>query len=538
MSFIQAVGGFNSRTTNGIQTISPPGFSGVTPKALILWCTMRPSTGIAQEGSYFSMGMGTGLSNQYCFFSGSQNGVGTTKCYSKYNSSNLLEIKSGDPTTGTYILVDFDPTAHFASGNFKIRWTNAPASAIKVQYMVFGGTDLNVKALPFLTPGSDSTPSFTGFGFQPSGLICMNTAGFAHASTVGLNYSFGLGATDGTTEHSFCTGSQGNVGTSNTNRIQTSRLMSFMLASGTERDRAAFSAFESDGFSAAFTNTTSAQYRFVTLAFEGVEMEVVTDTVKGSTGTKTTTTSFTPTSYLLGSSHNVVTSSVTNDNLVLIGAGSGTDSAENICAGVIDRTGRATTIAYEFDFGTSSNSTVRTYTSTSLARHVATTNSLSASGIELNYTAAVATAYELFFVAFGGPESNPVTVTPAAATVIAKTVDPTVQFETIIVPSAATAIAKTNGPFVLQPENVTPSPATAVASTVNPTVIIGLTITPAPASAIALTTGPIVVQNTIVSPNPATAVVGTTGPIIVSGATALRHRKAFVTVIRKKRVLI
>jgi hypothetical protein len=536
MSFIQAAGGFNSRTTDGTQTINPPGFSGVTPKALILWCTMRTATGIAQEGSYFSMGMGSGTSNQYCFFSGSQNGVGTTKCYNKYNSSKMLEIKSGDPTTGTYIIAELDPTLHFDSGAFKIKWTNAPATAIKVQYLVFGGTSLNIKALPFTAPASNSTPSFTGFGFQPDGLICMNSG--VITGTTASHASFGLGATDGTNEHGFCTGSEGGVGTSNTNRIQTSRLMTFMTPAGTEQHRAAFNAFESDGFSAVFTNTVSSQYRFVTLGFEGVEMEVVSDTVKGSTGTKTTTTSFTPTAYLLGSTHNVVTASVTNDNMSLIGAGSGTDSVENICAGVIDRTGRTTTISYEFDFGTSSNSTVRTYTSTSLARHVATTNSLSASGIELNYTAAVTTAYELFFVAFGGALSNPVTVTPAAATVIAQTAGPTVLFETIIVPSPATAVAKTNGPFVLQPENVSPSPATAVASTVNPTVIIGLTITPAPATAIALTTGPIVVENINVTPNPATAVAGTTGPIIVSGATALHHRRAFVTTVRKKRVLI
>lgn len=118
-----------------------------------------------------------------------------------------------------------------------------------------------------------------------------------------------------------------------------------------------------------------------------------------------------------------------------------------------------------------------------------------------------------------------IVVTPAAATAVLTTVDPTVVLGSVVVsPDPVTTVLATVDPTVaVGGLVVSPDPITAVWETVNPTVVLGsVAIAPDPATAIFVVVSPGVVMSSMtVSPSAATAVFETGAPTVAIAAPVL-----------------
>lgn len=135
-----------------------------------------------------------------------------------------------------------------------------------------------------------------------------------------------------------------------------------------------------------------------------------------------------------------------------------------------------------------------------------------------------------------GADSGPVTVTPAPASAIGRTVNPAVILGAVtVVPNPAAAIGRTSAAVILGAVTVVPAAATAIGKTNTPVVAPGgLIVTPNPARAIARTANPSVVLGPVtVIPDSAVAfgnVVNpsvTLGPVTVVPAAAVAIGRTF-----------
>jgi hypothetical protein len=381
---------------------------------------MRTSVGWTQDGNYQCIGMGTANTEEGCLYSGDQNGVGTTNCASRYANNRIIKIKNGDPTSGTFYEAELLSTGPFVTGSFKLNWLNAPVTAFEINYICIGGTEVTAKMVAQLTPGSNTTANFTGYGDEPDGVI-VATSLVTSSGDVTNGAGLGMGATDGTNQQCSFSVAKGDVGTTKTRRIQTAQLINIIDNDGTERDRGSFNTFHSDGFTVDFTNTNTTQYRFLSIALFGVEMEVGVETTKTSTGIKTTNTSIEPKALLLGSVLNTNSSSVVNDAALEVGGSSGSNSGENINSGGVSRNNLATSISYEF---TLNGITYRAYTTTGLIRHTAKTDAFNTANFTLNYTQAIAVEYEFWYLVFGDVKASALSITPSPTTFILATNGP------------------------------------------------------------------------------------------------------------------
>lgn len=137
-------GVFTANTSTGDQTISLAD-SGITPKAVILWAAYNTAEGIVDGDGIFSFGMGTrrgGSTQQFytCMFN--DDNVGNAVTQNDMNSDAVLKglTAPGNDVTAT----DYEATlVSFGAGQFVINFSNAPASAIKIHYMVLGGSEIS-----------------------------------------------------------------------------------------------------------------------------------------------------------------------------------------------------------------------------------------------------------------------------------------------------------------------------------------------------------------------------------------------------------
>ena len=161
-------------TAGGVQNLTVPGFG--TCKGVLLIVTNSLVNGAPVDHAIFGMGASDGTNHRsFCVSSG--HGVSRTNEKRRRSNTRVLTLlRNNGGVDGTALFTSF------ITDGVRINWSNAPATAVLVTAILFGGTDLNVAVGSFETPKIlDATTQVTGLGFTPDQLIC-----FSHRS---LNFN-------------------------------------------------------------------------------------------------------------------------------------------------------------------------------------------------------------------------------------------------------------------------------------------------------------------------------------------------------------
>lgn len=377
MAFDCEVGSFTLNTSTGNQTITLAD-SGITPKIVWMRCTRSTSNGNYQDHAFFSLGWGD-LTTEFSCQSGSEDNVGTsvvtrsiqdniltafdpsaqqavssvsaanptviTVTNHGYSNSDKVAVRAlgstpavdgvftiSSVTTDTFTVPvnvtgeDLSATGRalkiteqatlvsFSAGSFVIS-VDVAGSAITVEYMVWGGSDLeNVFVGNFNAPTATGNFSVTGTGFEPTAVFMMtsqnsnaaNSPPFMKLNNVESVFSFGFMGLVGqnSTQCTDCImNSEDQVTTMETNSIaglNTECLDVFAFKSGAWAldGSFTFSSMDSDGFTCREGGATppAVAYYVGYLAVRGSNWEAVQKTSPASTGTQAIVNSggFTP----------------------------------------------------------------------------------------------------------------------------------------------------------------------------------------------------------------------------------------------------
>jgi hypothetical protein len=168
-------GVFTANTSTGNQTVSliDTGFG--TVKAIMLWTTNLTGESDNDQDSIWSHGFGTyrGGTPQRCAYTAyALNAAATTATSSGFTTSSILRTYfNGTPS------VDADADlVSLGSAQFVVNWTDAPAAAMKVHYIAWGGSDITdalVSTMDFSSgTGNQDFTLASGFG-QPELVLSM-----------------------------------------------------------------------------------------------------------------------------------------------------------------------------------------------------------------------------------------------------------------------------------------------------------------------------------------------------------------------------
>jgi hypothetical protein len=263
------VGSFaKSTTTPGPVSQTVAHGLGETPKALILWTNAKTNEAFSAS---FQFGFGVTDQNRasYSAAASSQNGVNPTAC-GRRMAAAALTIANFTGTT----LAEATVTA-WDTNNFTLSWNPNDANAYVIHFIAIGGSYVSSKAVSWTMTTAVGNKSVTGVGFKPDVVI------HAHAG-----HTFNLGVGNGTTDAMLGLGVMDVSGnqwadfvfsrnartTTDTQRGQKTDacIYSFSQTLAVQK-KAQFRSMDSDGFTVAFTNTTSAvASNVVSLALKGL----------------------------------------------------------------------------------------------------------------------------------------------------------------------------------------------------------------------------------------------------------------------------
>jgi hypothetical protein len=285
------VGSFTANTTTGNQAV-PHGL-GSTPKAIIFF-SVGPSVTVDGNSGHANSCIGMAVSStQRCVVSGvsldtvltSDTGkdVRTTACIVHLNNATTV------PTVDAIAdFVSFDAT------NFTINWTDAPAAATLIQFMVLGGTDLTNVFLGTITPPTSiGTQDITAPGFTPNGIFFLSgssTATGAH-DPVALGFAANNGGSIEQSSHAWF-----DLDAATAMRSWVSgwndKCISYALATDALDAQASLNAFITNGFQLNWNDAATAGGSVFYLAMKGPAFRVLNRQKPISNQTETVTVGF------------------------------------------------------------------------------------------------------------------------------------------------------------------------------------------------------------------------------------------------------
>jgi hypothetical protein len=181
-------GVFTANTSTGNQTVSliDTGFG--TVKAIMLWTTNLTSETDNSQDAFWSHGFGTyrGSTPQRCCITAfATDSASTMVTNTGFRMSSILRTYfTGTPS----VEADADLVS-LGTAQFVINWTDAPAAAMKVHYIAWGGSDITdalVASLDFTTgTGNQDFTLAAGFG-QPE--LVLSTG--ANSGTTDIDATF------------------------------------------------------------------------------------------------------------------------------------------------------------------------------------------------------------------------------------------------------------------------------------------------------------------------------------------------------------
>jgi hypothetical protein len=179
MSVVVEKGVITAPASTGVQTYNlGSAFNGILPKAILLWATYETADALVNGDEIFAMGMGTrngGSTQQVCVSHWGQDGAAAGNYVRGHTWNNrILTNVTSDVTTAEFIAT-LDSFTSGTPSNFKLNWTDIPASQIKVHYWIIGGSDITdaYVGTPFIDDFAATPQDFTisvGFG-QPDLMI-------------------------------------------------------------------------------------------------------------------------------------------------------------------------------------------------------------------------------------------------------------------------------------------------------------------------------------------------------------------------------
>lgn len=396
-------GTFALNTSTGNQTVST-GLSSA-PKVLILWVA-----------SLTAAGYGANVKGAYGFVADNA-GTLTQGCYAVAQDDAVTPTNTGLGTRDTRCLIGFSngtPTVDFeisivslnSGGGFTINVDDAPGSSWIVHYLALDASVVNkAKVVRFSQPGATGAQSVTGVGFQPDLLL----SSFANCNVTDLNrasnFTWGLGATDGTTQ-AFAAFRQGDAqATSDAiSEWETSYYIGSPTGAGGNNYLYSITSFDVDGWthncSARDSGYTHTPLVLAIKKATGASVAVATDTQKTSTGTKTTTLGFQPDGALFATSDRTATGVDLTQGPMGIG---GTDFTNH---GAITLSSDDAVSPSDENMSTSTTVDVRMSVQAQTTNAEAVASAV-ATGVSLNWTTADATARAFFTVGFGAAAQTP-----------------------------------------------------------------------------------------------------------------------------------
>lgn len=307
-----------SKSSDGDQT--HPGVI-YNPLQGVLFFPCFPTGTGTSEGTW---GMGAGIATANENFSIFQEfDTATATGSGRYRSDRCMIASNANTVLSDALLANFNNGYTLTFDH-----TNNPTYSY-IQFPMTGLT--NLKAIAFNTPGATGDVDYTGFGFQPDGclLFGVNTSsadvttncgfymGFCGSDLTQMSVATKLAITAGSLASGNKIGSNVRILTAATNAGATS-----------VRHAATVASFLADGVRFNYTTSADTAYRFVLVAWKGVESTCVETTVaSGATGAMSVTTGWRPNAALF--CHIDSTTSSSNDEDIGVGAigASGTQAA-------------------------------------------------------------------------------------------------------------------------------------------------------------------------------------------------------------------
>lgn len=446
-------GSFTANTSTGNQAITGVGFQ---PDVVLFMCVLQTATG-DNDHHIGSFGAAKSSTNRWATAWASDDGGAASNGGKGHRDAKcILLYSNGTPTV--------DAEADFVSqdsNGFTINWTNAPASAVIVEYLALRG--MSVFCGNGALNGGAGDKAFTGVGFTPEALLMVTVAN-ATAPPSDLNTltlgMFGMGFAVGTTAHgTMAMQDQDSVATSNIVTYQSSaKALSVALGSGLTT--CVVKTMDSDGFTLTQTGGSSGYFFYVALAGADLEVQVVNDTQRTSTGTQSQDVDIAPQALIgFGNGINTADDSIgvlTRDGRISIGFRDTSSEASIWCASqdnVAPNTAR----------GHSQSKFLR-FLDQAKSLQAECDASIDAEGYTLDWTTADATARKFNVLVIGNVASTAYERTPG---------------ETLLMNDAVTVSV---GRSVAQDDaaGVTDSPTPAVGHGVSPADALALTDTAAP----------------------------------------------------------
>lgn len=387
------VGSFSAATSTGNQSVTGLGFQ---PKALILWGNLTSGgTTTNSTTAAYCFGMTDGTNNRCSGHYFLDNATDTTVTWVSMNKVYYLRDGSG--------LIREATISSFSSSNggeFVINWSTASATAHNICYMALGGSDItNVAVGTKDYAASTGNQAVTGLGFQPSlvVLVLPDDGSTANNYYANANVEAGHGVVtssgEGAIGYRMRASSQSMKSSLKGNAI-------YVTGATVAREVATYVSMDSGGFTLNFTTATGPQpASYMAIRTTG-SVKVGIDTTKGSTGTKSTTTSFKPAAVMFWSACRENLSGVLwLDTNIMVGAADWNLNNRAVWFGLRDgvttqETDQAINVTNAIEMWTESTPTLQ---------ERAAVSAVDTTSFTLNYGTASATNREFVYMAFGQP---------------------------------------------------------------------------------------------------------------------------------------
>lgn len=294
--FSVKAGSFSLNTSTGDQSVTGLGFQ---PKLIIFSTSVKTADGSHScsggVGSYGAVGAAVSSSSRFAF-----------SHYISYASKVYNTSFDTDEAIVIYGAGAYNTEADFVSmdsDGFTINLATAPASAWKVGYIAFGGSDISVATGTFDSTTSTSTDTnVTSAGFAPD--IVFVFGGREDTTEGGTSGYAGLIEGVGTSSSSRANVSYVSSGSTNQSSYSYANSSSIVSqltqASSTMRIEGDLESMDGSGFTIDWSTVQGSAARFGYIAISGLEKKVGSFTSLGSTGDKAVTgVGFQPTATIL-----------------------------------------------------------------------------------------------------------------------------------------------------------------------------------------------------------------------------------------------
>lgn len=183
-----------ANTSTGTQDFTTTDLGGLTPKAALFIATRAVTNNTAAAGGALCIGAATSATQRWALWSMSLDNVANTD----ESRTGMLDKCIAIPLATGLIDGEADLDSFITNG-VRINWTNAPATGILIEVVLFAGDEVNAHADTYV-PGTsvDGVVDVTAPNFPPDVLFLASQGG-ALGDTVGPPHilSFGFAVNDG-----------------------------------------------------------------------------------------------------------------------------------------------------------------------------------------------------------------------------------------------------------------------------------------------------------------------------------------------------